>query len=362
MSQRGSGMLPTEPPTATALSEGWEAGKDPQSGRTYNQKEPPCADPQQEMTPLTIHPVAAGSSASLEDVRANNHHLRWHKAQLAFGILFLALWLCAVIALCVRWARTEERASKICRDKPKFQFRGYQDDYAHCDAGFVCVHGSIDSGGNVFAGIGSGGNLPFCESSDSKLCSDPEAAAACSNEQPFSSGIKSDKCFEKADVFDSGLCAYGDEACCGMQQAYSDYCKMKLGIPCPGDGKYFCRDPSALAACSDKGSESGSCYKQFGLDGERLDVCKKQEADKLYSWTGTALAVCAIGLFFPACAVGSSILYNTCNCYKPPTKSTLLTIARLSEIATYGEKWSGILHGNIERMPTNFVCVFWHAS
>ena len=117
----------------------------------------------------------AGSSASLEDVRANNHHLRWHKAQLAFGILFLALWLCAVIALCVRWARTEERASKICRDKPKFQFRGYQDDYAHCDAGFVCVHGSIDSGGNIFAGIGSGGNLPFCESSDSKLCSDPEA-------------------------------------------------------------------------------------------------------------------------------------------------------------------------------------------
>ena len=316
------------------LPPGWEAVTDPQSGRTYYQNritqttqwELPFADPPPQMPPPSL----------LEDVRAKNHHLRWHKAQLAFGILFSALWLCAMIAQCVYWARIEGLAAQTCRDKPEFQFHGYQEDYAHCDTGFVCKHFAPD--------------FYECQESESKLCSDPEAAAACSDEDTFSSGFKSDKCFEKArpyvDTISNVGCEYPDE---NPQQNYYESCKMVLGIPCPDDGKYFCRDPSALAACSGKGSESGSCYKQFGLD-----VCIEQEADTLYSWTGTSLALCAIGLLFAACAVGSSILYNTCNCYKPPTKSTLLTIARLSEIAAFGEKRNGILYGKIERMPTNF--------
>ena len=53
-------------------------------------------------------------------------------------------------------------------------------------------------------------------------------------------------------------------------------------------------------------------------------------------WFACSLAVFCICLFFAACAVGAAVLYNTCNCYKPPTKSGLLTIARLSSIAAVG--------------------------
>ena len=313
-------MQPTEPPLAMTLPPEWEAVTDPQSGRTYYQNRITQAT-QWEPPPMPPPPVALGSSGSVEDVR------RWQTAQLACGILFSAMWLCVMIALCVAWVNMEGYAAQVCRDENEMQWRGYQEDYAHCDTGFVCKQLPSD--------------IYECQESESKLCSDPEAAAACSDEDISSSGIRSDKCFEKARLYAATLsnleCEYRDEI---PQQDFPDDCKMVLGIPCPDDGKYFCRDPSALAACSGRGSESGSCYKQFGLD-----TCIEKASTTIFSMMGTSLGQCAFGLIFPACAVGSSILYNTCNCYKPPTKSRLLTIARLSQIAFAGEKWSGILFG-----------------
>ena len=58
---------------------------------------------------------------------------------------------------------------------------------------------------------------------------------------------------------------------------------------------------------------------------------------------GSSLGTLIPGLFFATCAVSSSILYNTCNCYEPPADTKLLTIARLSNIAFMGHACASLL-------------------
>ena len=60
-------------------------------------------------------------------------------------------------------------------------------------------------------------------------------------------------------------------------------------------------------------------------------------------FVGISLTILVFGLLFATCAVSSSILYNTCNCYEPPADTKLLTIARLSNIAFMGHACASLL-------------------